>query len=359
MERILGPYFEAGRNRYRVIEITGDGSKVSRAFRSEKDAERYVEILKAGIAQLDRTTDSLTKRYIRELRERGLKERSIERTEWALASFFPKPLPLAALSPSRCQGLYDDLRTRPSKTTGEPLAPDSHRASLKETKTFLRWCVDGGHLKEHPATKVKGVGKLRPRGKSLGKSGYKMRIKDARVWFGAALEMVEAGDSGAVAGIVAVLLGLRASEIVGLVCGNLDEDERPGDVIHVEDRKNEKDLTLEVPELLSDMLLKLVDGREPGDPIFRGRGDQPHTRQWVRDQVHRVCRKAGIPNATAHSMRGLIATLLSKRGIAAQLIADQLGNDPEVMRRHYAEPGAEEAGEVVEGLKLLQGGKTG
>ena len=97
-------------------------------------------------------------------------------------------------------------------------------------KRFLGWCHDCGWLRENAVASIKGVGKLRPRGKSLGKSGNELRVKQARLWYVKALELATAGDEGATAGLVALLLGMRAGEIVGRKVGDVDEDQSPGDL---------------------------------------------------------------------------------------------------------------------------------
>lgn len=51
---------------------------------------------------------------------------------------------------------------------------------LAQTKTFLAWCTTRGWLRENPLGDVKGIGKRRPRGKSLGKAGNELRVREAR-----------------------------------------------------------------------------------------------------------------------------------------------------------------------------------
>ena len=48
-----------------------------------------------------------------------------------------------------------------------------------------------------------------------------------------------------------------------------------------------------------------------------------------------VFRKSGVKNAHAHRYRHTLATRLLERGASYELVADILGNTPEVVRRHY------------------------
>jgi integrase len=50
-------------------------------------------------------------------------------------------------------------------------------------------------------------------------------VKQAGAWYHKALELARAGDHGAVAALVALLLGMRASEIVSRRVADLDEDQ--------------------------------------------------------------------------------------------------------------------------------------
>ncbi len=43
----------------------------------------------------------------------------------------------------------------------------------------------------------------------------------------------------------------------------------------------------------------------------------------------------GVKNAHAHRYRHTLATRLLERGASYELVADVLGNTPEVVRRHY------------------------
>jgi integrase len=84
---------------------------------------------------------------------------------------------------------------------------------------------------------------------------------------------------------------------------------------------------------------------------------KPHGRDWVIDQVHRVCDLAVVPRVTAHAMRGLLATITAERGMAGHLIAATLGHEDELTTMHaYAAPGSAAAGDRRRGLVVLNGG---
>jgi len=227
-ERVLGPY--KNRNGFRVIQIDSAGNREAVVFETEAKAERYIEILKADLNRDEHTTETALEAYKTYLKDKGNKGTSSDVTEWAVNLFFPSAMPLQLLSAKRCEALYTQLRTRPSAKTEKPLSSDTHRNVLAQVKSFLGWCAARGWLRENPCIHVKGIGKRRPRGKSLGKDGNTLRVKQARAWYVKAVELAERGDEGATAALVALLLGMRASEITTRRASDLDEDAAPGEI---------------------------------------------------------------------------------------------------------------------------------
>ena len=356
-ERVLGPYEQ--HNGWRVVVVRADGSRESTVCKSEAAAERQKEILEAGLAAANHTTESALVLYRKHLEASGDKPDSIYVVEWAVELFFPDPLPLSMLSQKRCQALYDDIRARTSEATGRPLANDTHRGALTRTKTFLSWCVEQNWLRANPLAGVKAVGKLRPRGKSLGKDGNELRVKGARLWYAKALELAREGDEGAVAGLMALLLGMRAGEIVSRIVGDLDEDGAPGDLLWIPCSKTPAGRrTLEVPDVLRPLLLKSAEGKDLTSPLIAWRDRKPHDHAWVIKQVRRICDAAGVPRVTAHAMRGLLATITTERGVAGHVIAATLGHESyeDMTLKSYAAPGSREASVSRRGLVVLNGG---
>lgn len=206
-----------------------------------------------------------------------------------------------------------------------------------------------------------GIGKRRPRGKSLGKSGAELRVKQARTWYRAALELAGGGDQGAIAALVALLLGLRAGEIVSRRAGDLDEDAAPGDLLWIPCAKTAAGRrTIEVPAELRPLLVACAKGKAPDRHLFERHrkhelaAHKPRGRDWVIDQVHPICDLAEVSRVTAHAMRGLLATLTAERGMAGHLIASTLGHENErVTMKNYAAPGSAAAGDRHRGLVML------
>lgn len=175
-----------------------------------------------------------------------------------------------------------------------------------------------------------------------------------------ALELAEGGDEGAIAALMTILLGMRCSEIVTRKVFDVDEEDEPGDLIHIPDEDAKSDGgTLEVPEDLRAFLVRLTIGKKPDDYLFPARSKTgAHWRDWPRKQVQRICRLAGVKEVSAHAMRGALATIALRRGTAPSAVQETLRHkDIKTTTGSYAERGAAEQGERVRGLHLLKGGK--
>ena len=239
------------------------------------------------------------------------KERSHTATMWHLGIFFlDAELSLSALTPPKCAGYYQALRFRETKY-GKPLSVDSHRNILAEAKTFLKWSVGKGYVRTNPLEGVQGTGKRR-HGKP------QLRVDEARRWQAKALQLAEEGEGGAVAALVTLVMGLRAGEVVSRVVRDLDDE---GSLLWIPDSKTLAGRRkLQVPDFLQPYLIQLAKGRESQAALF---GEL--WRDWPRKWVQRICKAAGVPQVTAHAMRGLHGTLAVDSGITSHAVAAALG----------------------------------
>ena len=151
-------------------------------------------------------------------------------------------------------------------------------------------------------------------------------IDEARRWQVKALEFADRGDEGAVAAMMSLVMGMRASEIVSRVVRDLDDE---GRLLWIPETKTEAGKrTLPVPEFLQPYLRDIIKGKKPTDLLF-GR----HWRDWPREWVQRICKVAKVPQVTAHGMRGLHGTLAVERGATTHVVAQALGHESETTSR--------------------------
>jgi len=249
------------------------------------------------------------RRYL--LDDKGNKPGSVEDTLYRLGVFFPEgEVLLRDLTNRTCNGYYEALRVRKSRLN-KAFSVDSHRNILAEAKSFLRWCcAKKKWLTRNPLDEIEGVGK-RKHGKA------QLRVDEARRWLVKAVTLADDGNEGAVAALLALVMGMRASEIVDRTVRDLDDG---GKLLWIPDSKTEAGRrTLQVPELLQPYLRNLAEGKPSKAKLFGH-----HWRDWVRKWVKRICVGAGVPNVTAHGMRGLHSTLAVANGVSAHVVAASL-----------------------------------
>ena len=355
----FGPY-PAG-NRWRIlVRDEAGGAARARSYASREEAERWRKLfdeeIKARLREQGRTVADAIDAYDQHLEAEGHKQR-IE-TVRRVRSFFRDDLDetIADLTPATVARIYDAVRTRKTQRwvgtgadrklvdLGATISATTHRGMLTHTKTFLGWCVEKRWLKFNPALGIKPRGRLKHGREQL-------RIDEARKWHSKALELA-AKEPGAVAALCALILGMRASEIISREVRDLDDN---GRLLWIPESKTEAGRrTLEVPAELRDHLQRLGAGKKPEDLLF-GEG---HLRGWPLFWVKKICGLAGVKRVSAHSMRGLHATLAITAGATSHLVAGALGHESDaVTLKSYADKQAVAEARQRRGMQVLKGGK--
>jgi integrase len=333
----------------------GGRQRRKRGFTTRTDAEAHLARVRVELADGTRrigdpvvttgvTVKHAIEAYGKHLTEKGLKPRPIEDRLYRLRIFFPDGEAMVAdLTHSVCAGYYEAIRTKVSPRTKKPYSVDTHRSMLAEARMLAKWCITKRWLRTSPVEGVEGKGKRR-HGKP------QLRIDEARRWMAKATELGDRGEAGAVAAMMTLLLGMRASEIVSRVVRDLDDE---GRLLWIPDAKTEAGKrTLRVPDVLQPYLARLVEGKKPEAPIFPG-----HWRDWPRECVQAICEKAGVPSVCAHSMRGLHSTLAMDAGVTGHVVAASLGHERvSTTVQSYAKPEAVEGARQRRALKVLAGG---
>jgi integrase len=345
-DRVHGPYRHGGR--WRVVVVRRNGARDVRSFATEDEA-------KALVRSVTRTIDgSLVVKEAVELYEAwlattGIKPVSVtsarDRLDRALGPYFAQPVSLVA---TKGKLVYQTLRAAKKPGTEKPYAVATHRNTLMTLRHWGAFLVEHGHLKANPFTAVKPVGRPN-RGKK------QLRVTEARVLVETCLRHLAAGDLKALQPLLALFLGLRASEVADLECRDIDDD---GRLVWVADAKTEAGRRyIEAPLMLRPTLAALAvgpDGRTKEGPLLPGA-----SRFTVLHQVRRFCRLAKVPPITAHGLRGTHATLATSAGATAELVMAALGHtSTEVARLHYTDQGVAGAAKGRRVATLLEAGNA-
>ena len=332
-DRVLGPYAE--RDCFRLVIITG-GVRRSEYVDTKEEAEsRKAQLERKLVKGNGVKVGALIEEYLlrKEVSGDSLPATCREqkgRMYQVLAPFLERPA--NSITPPMAARLYSDLVVQISPKTGAPLAAATHRFYLKLCKAMFAYAVTKKHIKKNPFADVAMVGKMR-----AGKP--QLRIDEARRFVSTALASFEQDeDRLALCAVMALTMGLRASEILKRRQRDLDDD---CGILWIDSGKTKNARRhLRIPEFLRPHLRKLLGGAADA-PLFPRYDGEPYRRQALWTAVRRVCKQAGVAQVCVHSLRGLYATLAVESGAISETVARSLGHSSfNMTERHYAQPSA-------------------
>lgn len=345
--RILPARYDERRKRWHVAAFDARGERSDAYCEDESEVEQINETLRKELGlEGPITVGKALEEYEAWQVARGKKGGSIATTQTRLSALCGADG--GRLCGVRAAEAYAAFAARTSV--------DTHRNALGEARTFGAWCVRRQHLARNPWKDVEPVGKRR-------KGKAKLRVDEARALMATCMRL---DDEAAVAAMCGLLLGFGASEIVERVGRDVDDG---GAILWMDHGKTEnRERNVEVPllpeplepEWLRRKLAELAAEAGPAGYLWRAgsRSKKAHRdRNWVLDNVKRICRLAGVPEVTSHGLRGTNATIARSQGATSAMVAAALGNTEAVAKAHYIGPGAAETGRSKRALQVLAGGK--
>lgn len=186
-----------------------------------------------------------------------------------------------------------------------------------------------------------------PQGKKPGKKKQKfMEIEDMKRLI---QELKHENTPEANFFLILLKTGLRFAEALGITINDVDFEKKTININKTLDYKGSRKgtrtfaptknkysiRTIIVDDAVLYMLWKNAKGAEPDESIFfRLKGFQFNS--TLNNRLKRVCRKAGVPEITLHSLRHEHATYLVSQGISSMAVAERLGHaDDSVTRAVY------------------------
>ena len=342
--RLEGPYPHRGAVRYRIL--SGRGRSWAPSAKTQARALRLAE----ETARQHAREGNLTIRegiaaFLVDRRAAGCRDVTLVGYQNALRAFFSPvlDLPLARLTTRRGADLYESAKST------RAVASANHY--LRMAKALLAWTTEKGWIQESPIAGVKKTG--RP---NRGKPQF--TLDEARAFYAYALRQALAGDDGAAAALLAVSMGLRASEVTSRTVRDLDDN---GRILRVANNaeisyrtKTDKARTNVIPADLRPMLAQRARDKLPGAYLLPDTRGGRRSRQWVYENVKRLCREANLPQVCPHSLRGVSATAAAAAGALPELVAQMLGHSNSSMTlNHYIAPGTSEAAQFERANEVL------
>lgn len=304
---------------WRLLIVTGrSGGKRQSYYHKAptlEAAQQWAREFKRQIAAGGRTVQDAVDAYLEHLRRKGNKAGSVTTARYRLQALLDGAMALVDLNARRAQELYDDL-------VDEGVAADTHRGCLISGRAFGKFCVAKGWSRANPFKDVLPVGR-----KSKGKE--QLRVDEARTYMRHCFKAWrETKDRGAVAGLLALMFSLRASEVSQLVARDVDDRGRILRIAEHEAKTLASRRAAKVPPPLVPVLLELAEYPACADGhLFAKESGVPADRHWVLYHARKHMAAAGVPVVTAHGLRGTSATIGSAATGGAQVMADALGHE--------------------------------
>ncbi len=318
---------------WRLLIVTGrSGGKRQGYYHKAPTAEaaaQWSREFRRQIATGGRTVQDAIDAYLGHLTRKGNKDGSVATARYRLRSLLDPTLSLVDLNARRAQEMYDDL-------VDEGVAADTHRGCLISGRAFGTFCLSKGWLRANPFKDVLPVGR-----KSKGKE--QLRVDEARTYMRHCYRAWrDDKDRGAVAGLLALMFSMRATEVSQLVARDVDDRGRVLRIAEHEAKTKASKRAAAVPAALVPVLLELAASpATPEGHLFAKESGEPADRHWVLYHARRHMEAAGVPVITAHGLRGTSATIGSAHTGGASVMADALGHESESMTRDaYIDHGA-------------------
>jgi integrase len=346
-EHVYGPYER--KNGWEVVYVTPGGKRLTRLFPQESEARREADKARAKLE--GRQLSDALRDFLQHSTRRGLRPGTVTTLGYRLRAVLQIDEddgraggPIADLTPARAARLVEEY----------PRSVDTMKGSLAACRAFAAFCVSKRWLRADPFAACVVVGRKK-RGKP------QLTEDEAREFYHHAFELASKGDRPAIAALLYLVLGCRASEVTERTARDIDAR---GTILLIPHGKTHAAARrLVIPEPLRPLVAKLLRRKgqrlRPADYLF-DRGDgQPPTKDWALWHVRRICRLAGVTEITTHSLRGLQSTLATAANAPAEAVAAQLGHaSPAVTDRHYTAAGAKASARGARVLAVLDGGRS-
>jgi integrase len=331
--KVFGPY--PHKKKWRIMIRLGSTQK-AQSFGTEAEAKAEIRKLRIEAhKQSGISVEKAIEAYAEKLRTNGLRERSIETTCYRLLNFFATmhSAPLAKVTAAQARALYAKV----------PGSVDSRRNILAEAKTFVRKAKECSWTDLELLADVQGEGRRR-----FGKP--KLTLDESRKFLAACIQLAASNEQGertaGVACAMALLFGMRASEITGMQVRALDGN---GTIIRITRAKTQAGIrSLQIPDWFQPYLARLAEGKASDEPLI-GRN-----RTWLHRCVRATCKAAGVSMVSPHGLRGTHGDLALTAAVSPKAVSEALGHESlTTTYRHYADEGITQAAEHARVLGSL------
>ena len=344
--RVYGPYPPSpGRTRWR-IQVYDHATKRKRSLTAEtaqgaRDLAALVEEELRRAAPL--LVHEAVEQYLEYKRGQVRSERQVQAIGKALMAFVPN-VPVRSVTRQQAEDFYLAATKRSGKQ-GRLAAAATHRGRLRLVKAFWAWLRKRELASDDPWSSVEPVGRVNTGKTQLGEH-------DARKLDQYLFSQAKEGDEGSLALLLALYLGLRTSEVLGLTVGAID-----GTTVFVNGTKTKNaKRKLALFEPVAKLLARHCAGRPATQRVFAANLPQQPKPDWAYKRLRKACQRLEIPQVCPHSLRGLHSSLALEAGATTHQVASALGHASfATTARHYAKRDSIEKGKAKRVADVLHG----
>lgn len=372
--------------RYRDLS----GKEHSKTFKTQKEAKNWVTKQEQSVRDgswIDPVNSKLT---VKDICERWLESTTRKETTQRIYEIITRlhvapiaDIPAQQLTPQHVTQWHKDLTTCKywSKDT-KPLKESSARYAVRVLRTAFRWAVEEGLLAKNPVKPLKSASassidpdRIPPLDdiqrtiKALRKGEVPWMCHHAKG--GEPAEAVQ-GPVPTIADIAetALMTGMRISEILGLVVGDVDMDTgiinvkkqlSPTGKKRVGLKSARSRRSIPIAAELAPILIIHTLGKNPDDFLFTGDRGVPVSQPYASRCMKRARDHVGAPLVHFHALRHFFASSLLGAGVPVHEVADLMGHSRTVLLTTYAHvmPGATDRARAAISSAVLCGQNAG
>lgn len=341
--KVYGPYPHGDQWRLHYVSRGADGKRTTEYATHATRASADLELAGARDEAQGVTVRAAVDKFLAWKRDKGCAETTIENYTFRLSRLLDLEANGARpLSWVRARG--DELYKASVYGAG-----DTHINGLNVGRMWGGFLVKSKLVKIDPFANVEAIGR---RNRGSGKSRF--TVNESRKL--EAYCFAHADDPYCVLTYGYLMLGKRASELVGVTVRDLDDD---GWLLRISKAKTEASIgSIGVNAQLRDMLLGIAKGKADDVRLFTNLGGGVLTRHTAYVRVRAVMSAAEVPVLSPQALRRTFIDNASRQHIALRSIAEMAGHtSTAVTTRSYMSPEQADAAAVERNFRVLAGGK--
>lgn len=314
---------------YRV-EHSLDGSRISKSFKTKKEADRFSAMLLVDESFAQSFSDhlpntlKLSEAVELYLKQYTGKDPSIrQRMSFWLNTFGDKPV--GKITRLQVKTVLSHLSTRL-----KPSTINRYKASLSSVYSFLLQQYD---IEHNPTKGIPNLAENNARARFLNKEEISHLLVACSESSWERLSLLV---------LMAITTGARRSELLRLTWRDIDFKNKQA-VLETTKNGDRRLLVLTSEVIESLMIYREKDGfifPRPRDPYSYFRNFDKH---WLR-----ALNRSGIKDFRFHDLRHTCASLLASQGVSLLAISDVLGHKSIVMTRRYSHLCVQEKAQIIE-----------